>query len=348
MADKEKLMDEIHTKFEECVEHFLNKKDSTEIVEFLKEYYHCIKLFKNPSPVSVTQIDKMVTLMAEGCKLASEDKQFQIDELEKRRDVLDEEDVDAYREALDEIEKVFLYTMEVAGQYMRIYKEDVTEFMKQKLLPLFIANFNKSENTEHEIIDSMCFLIDCCEFLSLQFFSEIYEESIKKFVEIYHSHKENEDRDVVQSLSFGLGVIASRIPPEQFTPYAQQVVGLLEEVISVPDNMNDDNSYATENALSSLLKIAYFQKDGTLVTDAHVKKYLSMLPLREDLDEALAVNKLLIEQVEKKNANLLGEGNCNGAELEQALNRIAQFHHEDPELKTLDEEYAERLSKVLS
>lgn len=348
LGHKEQLMSQMSTKFEECISSFVKKKDTDEIVTFLKEYYHCIKIFKKPAPVTEAQINNMVNLMAEGCKLASEDKKLTLEELEKKRDVLDEEDIDQYMDTIDEVEKVFLYTMEISGQFMRIYKADVTSQMRDVLFTLFVENINKTENTEHEVIDSLCFFIDCCEFLSIEFFGQIYKDMITKFSNIYDEYKDKEDRDVVQSLSFGLGVIASRLPPSEYSPYAERTFTILEEVINVPDNMNDDNSYATENALSSLLKLVYYQKDGQLITDAHVKKYLNMLPLKEDLDEALAVNKLLIEKVEEKNANLLGENNCNGSDLEQALNRIAKFHHEDPDLKTLDEEYAGRLSNLLS
>lgn len=285
--------------------------------------------------------------MAEACKLASEDKLLQVAEIEKKRDVLDDEDLDGYRDVLDEIEKVFLYTMEIAGQFMRIYKADVTEVMRIKLFPLFVENINKSENTEHEVIDSLCFFIDCCEFLSEAFFEQIADEMANKFIDIYSEYNDREDRDVVQSLSFGLGVLATRMTNAKFAPHAHKISFILEEVINVEDPLSEDNNYATENALSSLLKLAYFQKDNDLITDAHVKKYLNMLPLQNDLDEALAVNKLFIEQVEKKNPNLFGPENCNGSEIEQALNRIAEFHHNDPELKTLDEETAAKFASVL-
>lgn len=346
---KIQLFGDMHSKFEACITSFLAKMDTDEIVVFLKEYYHCIKLFKEGDiPITPAQIENLVDSMSKACQLASEDKKLQVQELEKKRDVLDEEDVDGYKEVLDEIEKVFLYTMEIAGQYMRIFKEDVSQIMKVKLFPLFVENMNKSENTEHEVIDSMCFFIDCCEFLSYEFFQEIYEGVLNKFFEIYAAHKDNEDRDVVQSLSFGLGVIAQKLPSDQFAPFAKNVFGILEEVISVPDNMSEDNNYATENALSSLLKLVYFQKDGQIISDVQAIKYLRMLPLTQDLDEALAVNKFLIEQVENKNPNILGEGNCNASELEKALNRIAEFHQNDPELKTLDEDLVIRLNNILS
>jgi hypothetical protein len=75
--------------------------------------------------------------------------------MEANKDKMDEEDLEQYRDGLDEIEKSFMYTMEISGQFMRIYKEDVTSTMKTVLFPLFVANIDKTENTDHEIIDSL-------------------------------------------------------------------------------------------------------------------------------------------------------------------------------------------------
>jgi hypothetical protein len=339
-------MNNIHEKFESGVEASLKKKDPEEIVVFLKEYYHCIKLFEEikGTPVSPSQIERFVDLMAQSCVLASETKKYTLTDLEANRPNLDEEDIESFREDLDEIEKAFLYSMEISGQYMRIYKEDVTTIMKEKLFTLFVQNMSKSENTDHEVIDGLCFIIDCCEFLSYEFFQEIYQNVFEKFVSIYNEHKTKEDRDVVQSLCFGLGIIASRLPSEQYAPLAEVTYNILEEVISVPDPMSEENNYATENALSSLLKIVMFHKDGTLITDDHVKKYFGMLPIREDSDEANAINKVIIEQVEKNNQNILA---TTGADVESALKRIAELHHNEPDLKTLNEDSVGRLEALL-
>lgn len=348
LAQQEALMGQLYPKFEACVAGLIKKKDTQELVGFLKEFYHCIKVFKKPSPLSPSQLIAFIGLMKEACQLAWEDKQITLDEMVKKRDVLDEEDNEQYLNGLDEIEKVYLYVMEISGQLMRIYREDVTDLMRDQLFQLFVDNINKSENTQHEVIDSLCFFIDCCEFLSHDYLLSVYKEMFEKFSDIYEQYKDDEDRDIVQSLSFGLGVIAARITNEQFSYYADRVYSILEEVINVPERMSEENSYATENALSSLLKLVYFQKDTAKISDEKVREYLELLPARDDLDEALALNKLLIEQVENKNANLFGKGGCNAKAIEQALNRIAEHHHEDPELGILDEEYSSRLSNLLS
>ena len=162
LGDKQLLMQKLSPIFELSIKSLLAKKDTNEIVTFLKEYYHCIKLFKKgQTPIDMSQIENIVKLCAESCKLSAQDKQFTLEEIEKQRHNIDEEDLEVFKDELDEIEKVFMYTMEISGQIMRIFRDDATEAIKQHLLTLFADNMNKSENTEHETIDSLCFFIDC-------------------------------------------------------------------------------------------------------------------------------------------------------------------------------------------
>jgi hypothetical protein len=128
----------------------------------------------------------------------------------------------------------------------------------------------------------------------------------------------------------------------------QTIFEKLEAVINIPDNMSEDNSYATENSISSVLKLIYHQKDGTLITDETVKKYLDMLPLKEDLEEAQALNKKLITKVNENNSNLFGDNNCNLERLKQALNRIAAFHIENLDQESLDADSFAQLNNILS
>ena len=161
-SDRIELMQSLTPAFEQCLAQYLERKDTDEVVTLLKEYYHCIREFKYPNaPLSETQIETIIKLCAESCKLAAEDKILTCEEIEKERHNIDEEDLEVYKEKLDEIEKAFMYTMEIAGQLMRMHRDDVTDVVKTHLSELFAKNIDKAENTEHEIIDSLCFFIDC-------------------------------------------------------------------------------------------------------------------------------------------------------------------------------------------
>ena len=83
------------------------------------------------------------------------------------------------------------------------------------------------------------------------------------------------------------------------------------------------------------------------MTDESVQKYLSFIPLEQDLDESLEANKQLIEQVEAQNANLFGANNANANAVKDALVRMRDLHAEDPDLKTLEGEYPARLAALL-
>lgn len=148
-------------------------------------------------------------------------------------------------------------------------------------------------------------------------------------------------------MCFGFGVIAQRLPADQFQAHAQRIYGILETVISVEDPLNEDNGFATDNSISSLFKLVYYQKEACGLTDESVQKYLSFIPLEQDLDESLEANKQLIEQVEAQNANLMGANNVNAEAVKNALVRMNDLHTQDPDLKTLEDDYPARLAALL-
>lgn len=156
VSQRTELMQKLAQIFEDSLSRLIAKKDTGEIVTFLKEYYHCLKTFKEPdTPLTGAQIESICKQCAACCELAAEDKQITLEEIEKQKHHIDEEDKDTMLDELDEIEKAFMYTMEIAGQLMRIYKHDVTEPISSNLWNLFESNINKAENTEHETIDSL-------------------------------------------------------------------------------------------------------------------------------------------------------------------------------------------------
>lgn len=69
----------------------------------------------------------------------------------------------------------------------------------------------------------------------------MYGDITGKMIDIYTKFGPEHNREVIQSVAFGLGVIAQRLPAEQYAEYAEQFKAILEEIIGVEDNMSDDN-----------------------------------------------------------------------------------------------------------
>ena len=114
----------------------------------------------------------------------------------------------------------------------------------------------------------------------------------------------NVDVDLRQTSAYALGVCAQYggQPFEKFTQKALEAVGTL---CGAPDSREGDNESPTDNAVSTLGKIAEYR--GNLVDrNAVLAAWLRMLPLRADVEEARHVHEHLCAMVERGEAALVG------------------------------------------
>jgi hypothetical protein len=74
LSQKEAVMRQLWVCFAKGIDCFVKKKDTIDIVAFLKEFYHCMKIFTDSSVMPIDDIADMTKLLAEACVLAAEDK----------------------------------------------------------------------------------------------------------------------------------------------------------------------------------------------------------------------------------------------------------------------------------
>jgi hypothetical protein len=104
--------------------------------------------------------------------------------------------------------------------------------------------------------------------------------------------------------------------------------------------MEDENAVATECAISSLGKMIYFQRGGSpdLLSNEVVLKFLSLLPLKSEPDEAQATHKQFFEQIIAKNPQIFGSSGENLVPVKEAIDRIYKTHKEEPDLEIITED----------
>jgi len=111
---------------------------------------------------------------------------------------------------------------------------------------------------------------------------------------------------VRQAAVYGLGVWAEHDVSASHTPAEQQQVAqLLLNVVEDPHAFSEDNATASDNAVSALGKLC---KRSEEIGNACLQRWLSTLPLQNDIEEARSVHKMLVGMVEQTNAALLGAG----------------------------------------
>jgi len=220
---------------------------------------------------------------------------------------LDEEDQEKITEELAKLCRASTEIMEASGQLSFAFKDRAAPHIKGHLMDYFAANLKSFKKLDDdELIDAACFFCDYIEHASGAD-HQLNLEIGQKFLEVF-GHTEN--IDVKQSVVYGLGVIAMQTPEGAFSVVKPQVQHCIHQMVSAKDAYEEENVVATECAISSLGKLVYFQNLG----DEAAKHFLSLLPLKNEFEEARNTHKLLVQQAGK----LAGVK----AELKAAVERI--------------------------
>ena len=251
-------------------------------------------------------------------------------------------------ESLNKIDKIGTFVMDVAGCFAKYYGDAVTESFKNHLLEHFALTFEKPEPTEKEVLDAICFFVDVLEYLGEGLFVAMHRPITEAMLKLAPKYlADEEDRQIIQSIAYGVGVVAQRGSKQQFVDYLAPTFDLLNKILSEADcRENEDKAIATECAIGALGKLVYFQFDGALVTDKVASTFIGLLPLIAEPEEAQNVHKQFFKMVIDGNAGIIGEGGVHAGALKQAVERIIATHTEKPELEILDDEGKELIQAV--
>lgn len=170
--------------------HLCNKGEAVELVEILNGLLHCIRPFKTGSYLELPEVQVFTEFLGKCSALCQAEKEVRKKNFEEDKPTLDEEDYAEFEEIIDDIEKLNTNVMEISGEFMKHYKEPVTEMIKTHLVPHFAILLNKADAIEPEIIDACCFFIDVLENLSMDIFNELYLDVTKKFFELFDAKRQ--------------------------------------------------------------------------------------------------------------------------------------------------------------
>lgn len=126
------------------------------------------------------------------------------------------------------------------------------------------------------------------------------------------------DPDFRQTCAFGLGICAKQ-GGAAFAPFVDTTLSALVAMINAGDSRDEENSDATDNAISSIVHIALNQGRTELLP-----LWLSYLPLTSETTESEVCYTILCDQIEANNGALLG---ANFANLPRILSVICDILH---------------------
>jgi hypothetical protein len=133
---------------------------------------------------------------------------------------LDEEDIENIKDELAKVCNAATYVMEISGQLVLNFGEQVATMVKENILTFFALNLNGYKDlSESELLDATCFF---CDFVEYAYHTDIamMVELTNKFLEIFNS---TDSMDVKQTLSYGMGVFAIFTPTTNYTTLLPKV-----------------------------------------------------------------------------------------------------------------------------
>ncbi|KAI7692873.1 Importin-5 [Sarcoptes scabiei] len=129
------------------------------------------------------------------------------------------------------------------------------------------------------------------------------------FLPLLVNNLKSQHAELRQAAAYGFGVLAKH-GGKNFEKILSENVPTLMAIIQAPNSRNDENIYATENAISAITKIMEFN-GGMVDIDSLLPCWLGWLPIWEDEEEVIHVYSFLYQLLERNHPLIIGHENCN-------------------------------------
>jgi hypothetical protein len=301
-----------------------------EIKCYLKVLIFISEEIKNKNVYNPEFIVDLYKSLGEIVKFVEEQKS-RVKELVKNDEGLDENDEETIESDVGILNETNRKIMELSGNIFKCFGEELTQLINTNLFELFLniwsVGITKTKN-DQEVLNSVCFFDDYMNYGTQEAFINFYPKFIELGIENYPTINE----DIIQSIVWGLGVIAQRLPKEEFLKVQERVIGTIVSIIS--RNVTDQNSFSFDNAVSSLGKYVYNQCNLDEKGYTLASQFISLLPLKYDIEEGTQVNKLFLQNIINQHQLLVNEKVL--AKVKEAVLRMVEFKKVEPDC--LDEE----------
>lgn len=293
----------------------------------LKELCNAMRFFiDGPQMLSEGEMIALCDILGKSLQAYHKLHQDKIDHLHTSKQ-LEEDEIERVNEEIDKAAKVLTHSMEIAGIIAKLYTTQAFAPFAAKLIPEFVYFWQNTGGSTRVHLGAICFFCDVIEYFnSATYHSEVAAQSAQKFLNAMN----DEERDIVQSASYGLGLIAQHaqgVFKEILAPTLQALLKVVQE----PDSRSEEKGTCTECAIGAIGKIGLFFYGHELVGAPSIQQYLGWLPLKAESEEAQNVHKLLFEQILAKNPAVMGSVD----HVKGALERIHALATAEPDLEIL-------------
>ena len=170
---------------------------------------------------------------------------------------MDEQDQEDMEKHLEDLTGITSYVMEMCGHLMMVYGAKIENLIIEKMLPKFGAILQNPNAFETETIDALCFTCDVMEYGGEKLFNMVQPNAVAVFNQLTAKHKDNEDTDIIQTIIYGYGIMATKMTPEAYKPLLPTVMQMCETALQHPE-AEGDRIVFTENVIGAMGKLTYF------------------------------------------------------------------------------------------
>ncbi|KAG8470763.1 hypothetical protein KFE25_009184 [Diacronema lutheri] len=248
----------------------------------------------------------------------------------------DDDDEDEEEVPADE-ETLLSQIVECIGQGLKAYHSPFLALLSSSILPRVQALL-APERSASDRTAAMCVFDDIIEHCSADGGSAPF---VTLGTPVLIQYATDESASVRQAAVYGLGVLAQHAGAAFTDEQCRRACAALVAVVTAPTARDDDSESASDNAISALGKMMLHRADVLAASPSILDTWLSYLPLRADMDEAVIVHAQLCSLVERHGAALLGAHGERAPTLVRALVNVLT----SPELS--DQQTRQRATALL-
>lgn len=264
--------------------------------------------------------------------------------MKKEQDAQEDMDEAAQEEFDEKFEAANLLlhvVMDTTGLFLKLYGKDIESTIINKFGGFFYQ-ITKNSSNEDEIHYALCFYSDLMENCSE---ASLHQGADEVANSCLNHWTKTTDINIQQTCVFLMGVLCRKVPRNIMQKYLENTILQTMALISMPDAYSETRAECTDNAVGTLGKICLFQltmdnQDSVVL----MNKFLSHMPLHHDSTEAKIMNRMLLEQINAKNQNLMSSDLTNS--LKDILLKMNEFIRLKPELEILDTEGGNLLNQI--
>lgn len=311
-------------------------KDMKCIIKYLGKSINC---FDEKKDFDIKIVEKLFELLKD-IVIVTQNKITDIYNLFKNDDdgIYDANDKSDQNTDIFQMQKIYKYINKLNEALYKLFKVDLTIFVKQYLADFFFELWGKEINNILNNQEEMKAKINTkkahqnCISMCIQFFNIFMEnadaDSFHALVDKYYinSQKIEDDEGILSNIIEGYGIICEIEDKKIFSEKFKNIIIFIQKILQ--RKKTNENLITYDKAIRALGRYIYYQCNEDDYGYNLAKEFLKLLPDENDLDESDLICSELFDQI-NENKNKLFLDDRNKEDTKEAIRRIMNFNSKE-------------------